>query len=89
MITLDRKNGNGGLRLVETPQDIVPRLSRLETDDDTIISQLVRLGPASLERLFHLTENALVRLGGKRKHSVQSGEMTAPRIVDRTSSFGD
>ena len=89
MISLDRRNTNNGFRVVETPQELVPRLTRLETDDETLIKQLVLLGRVPLERLFHVTQNALARVGGNRHQNVRPTETAAPQIITRESTFGD
>ena len=88
MITLDRTNKEAGFRVVEKPNEIVPRLGRLETDDGTLTEQLTRLGIGPLQRISNLTQRALVRLGGTDGNE-RARVDHAPRVISRSRDFGD
>ena len=89
MIVMDRTSKNAELRVVEKPSEIVPRLGRLEADDATLIEQLTQLGVGSLQRITSLTEKALVRLGGNNGEEGRSDLAQSPRVISRSSDFGD
>ena len=89
MITLDRTNKEAGLRVVEKPNEIFPRLRHLEPDDGALIEQLTRLGIKPLQRLSKLSQRALARLGGNKGGNGRPHVDHAPRVIARSRSFGD
>ena len=89
MISLDKTTEGGAIRVVERPQDLLPRLGQLEGDEAFLTEQLMRLDPNQLRWLADLTEGALARMdenSGQIRHARH-----APRRqrISRASSFGD